>query len=1166
MATGDEAVSGPADRTNVETEQGIQVGGERIPLAPLPPAPPETPVDISGRVRAFEWLLGLLLLAFAFLCGSFRATNADVFLHLAAGRLIAAGQYTFGTDPFTFTSAGTWVNTSWLYGLVTYLLYTATAHGGVVLVVLKAVLGAATAWLMLRAGSLPGRPAWIPLACAFVGVLALSQRLLLQPAVVSMLLLALTLFLLTRADRWSLRLVPLVCLLWVNVDAWFLLGPVTVLLFAVGQFIQRTRATPGEDVGGPSPTALLVVLAASVVACLVNPFHIRVFTVLPVGLIRTGGTEALATDSYFVGYFLSPFLNADIYFQPTFGLSGAGIAYLVLLVAGLLSFVLTLVWQPSAVRWWRVLVWLAFALLSGLNIRGIPFFAVVAAPITALNFLDLAGRLVSPAVAGDLLYQRWALSGRLLTVVAAIALIVASVPGWLHPPHFRRAVAWDVEVDEGLKQAALRIQAWRDSGVLEAGQHWFNLTPEVGNYLAWFCPGERAYLDQRLELYGESAADFVAVRREINGDRRAAEQGDEPREPAWRRVFEERRIPFLFFYTADANRALPALLRLYANADEFVPCFLEGNAAIFAWRDPRPGKGRPVDTRLRLDFPARAFGSDPVKAPESPPRTAGTLPWWQELLTPDAATPTAAASAMQQFTRFEALSLRYRQRNERTYLAAAFAGLVGVPAAAGGPVPGGMLLPLRMTQTYAGMLGQPMTGPRTPVDQLAAYRAHRFVIAEDQGPPSALYLAIREGRQGLAAAPDDVLAELILAEAYNRLAYRTRERTRTVAVSATGQAQTFFPHVPLIRQTQVAAALRNVLKLNPRPDRQQNAHRLLSEVFHEPEYFEPQVHHMKEYLRLSQQLGSVPTAAANSSREELKKLEKFVKEMETQLKGRQDEYLLNAANKPLMQKVRIAREKGLADTALNLLLKADPQELHERRGPREPSGSMVTVMLLLGLGRIDEAREALVPDPAAASERRDFGIHPLGLPAYDWFRVQLGAADGDYAAIDAHLELSIRELEKNPVYTELLAQLDVLPASLAGRPGDRGTLAAALVGYCLLREAPQGAGLPWQWLRHLPYRLYPPHLPRRPETHATVIQGAQLLMQVQEPIADLWTLRAWFALEAGRIADARAHLAHALNLSDFGDDGRGNRVIAGFRSRPLAVLVEELIDSAAKPE
>src|SRR6516162_3126093 len=79
-------------------------------VIPLPP-PTTTPAatdsleSVSGQLDA---LLAMAVLALAFLLASFVARNNDLWQHLAAGRLLTQGQYTFGVNPFTYTTADTY--------------------------------------------------------------------------------------------------------------------------------------------------------------------------------------------------------------------------------------------------------------------------------------------------------------------------------------------------------------------------------------------------------------------------------------------------------------------------------------------------------------------------------------------------------------------------------------------------------------------------------------------------------------------------------------------------------------------------------------------------------------------------------------------------------------------------------------------------------------------------------------------------------------------------------------------------------------------------------------------------------------------------------------------------------------------------------------------------
>src|SRR5262249_50854540 len=153
----------------------------------------------------------------------------------------------------------------------------------------------ALAEVMMRM-SRPRGSLWAPAACTGLAILALSTRSLLQPATVSFFFLGLTLYLLNRPrqlrsldSRAPFRaisywlLVPLF-VVWVNFDSWFLLGPITVGLYLLGEFLQQTFAPirTGDDAPHPAELrTLTLVLVSGVAACLLNPHFYHAFGLPP---------------------------------------------------------------------------------------------------------------------------------------------------------------------------------------------------------------------------------------------------------------------------------------------------------------------------------------------------------------------------------------------------------------------------------------------------------------------------------------------------------------------------------------------------------------------------------------------------------------------------------------------------------------------------------------------------------------------------------------------------------------------------------------------------------------------------------------------------------------------------------------------------------------------
>jgi hypothetical protein len=462
----------------------------------------------KGRSRGrwaltLECLLASLVLTLAFLVSSFVARNADVWLHLATGRLLAKGAYSFGTDPFSYTTNGVyWANPSWLYDLGLYLLF--NAAGGPALVVLKAALIALLAGLLLLFRQ-PDKSGWAPAFCTALAILVMSPRLLLQPLCISLVLLGLTLWLLWRCRAapnpavWRPRLfgrevdarvllLPLFAL-WVNLDEWFLLGPVLVGLFWIGD---RMRS-PG---GRPTPGWLF---PACLLACLCGPHHLHAFA-LPADLFPSLSYGGLLQDVRFHRLSASPW-QFDGYLRPSAGANVAGLAYFVLVAVGMASFLL----NRSALRDWRVLVWGFFALSGAWQVRLIPFFAVVAGPVAALNFQGMKAQPRRAAV--------FALRATCLAFL--LALIALAVPGWLQGFHQKaRQVAWDVEADPSLRRAAENLCVWRARGHLRPDERTFPFHPDVACYCAWFCPGEKSFIDSRFSLFGQTGGQ---VHRDLPG-------------------------------------------------------------------------------------------------------------------------------------------------------------------------------------------------------------------------------------------------------------------------------------------------------------------------------------------------------------------------------------------------------------------------------------------------------------------------------------------------------------------------------------------------------------------------------------------------------------------------------------------------------------------------
>ena len=613
-------------KTQVQTSPSspqTQVTTDPIAVSTAPPSaapvkvtkPRMSPEAFDKITARLDAALVALVLVFAFVTACFAVRNSDFFQYLAIGRLIAHGEYHIGKDPFSFATDGVrWVDHSWLTSHFLYLIYNFGAAGAVAIIVLKGVAIAALAGILLVLSRNPGQRWLIPAACTAVAILALSARVLMQPVVVSYFFLGLTLLVLRwpylwpetktatpRSYRCYWLLAPLFAL-WVNCDQWFFLGPVTAGLYWLGEYLQDTLATDRTQTrpAGELRTLGYAVLVGAA-ACLLNPQHVYALT-LPPQLGLSAAATAASKDKQLEALFVSPLDKG--YWVPSVGLSAAGIAYFPLLVAGIASFVLSY----NTLRYWRVFLFLAFGVLSVYHARAIPFFAVIAGPITSLNFLDYVASRFGGEIEPDRLRDRWAI-GRAVALLAAVALVVCSIPGWTQAqPYASRHLGWAVVPDESLVRTCTKMAEWRRDGLIKPDARWFNTSPDVLNYMSWYCPGERGFLDLRLGLFDATAADYVRVREELlalnpppDTDR------NQPPVEEWPAVLKKENVDYVIIHYPYAPFLFHPLQRLYRDP-AWTPLSLDGHTLVFAWNKDAEAFQR--NQRMQFDLNPAAFGPD----------------------------------------------------------------------------------------------------------------------------------------------------------------------------------------------------------------------------------------------------------------------------------------------------------------------------------------------------------------------------------------------------------------------------------------------------------------------------------------------------------------------------------------------------------------------------
>jgi hypothetical protein len=1059
--------------------------------------------DFPGQADPSPGLLDgifvVLVCALAFLLASTPARNSDLWLHLASGRWLVQGHTLRGTDPFTSTAANVfWVNHSWASDVLLYELY--TIGGGMALVLGKAILAALLTGLFFSFRR-RGTPMGLLAVSAAVSVVALGTGLALQPALLSLVGVVLTLYLLerdsfvetdriprVRAQRWLL--VPLFAL-WANLDGWFVLGPVLVGLYAIGAIIQpivaATGSVAGSDAAGKRAACRYGLLTlACLAACMVTPYHYRTFA-WPVPLGLSQAERALASDPLGEGLVVSPFATRFVD-SPMFASPGAW-AYYLLLAGGLVSFA----WRGRSLHHGRFLAWLALAALSAYQARAIPFFAVLAGPVLALNIQQSAVSGQRSAVNSERA-DRWSrlrAACRGVGVLVGLGLLVLAWPGWLQSAPYRSR-GWTVEADDSLVRLAEQLQQWHAEQQVKDDRYALTFSPEAAHHLAWFCPAEKGFLDSRWPLFDAVAEDFVRMRRCL-----LQSDGAGP-DPELGPLLDAYHIDRIIVRDPAFDRTERAFRCLLGGA-EWELLALEGGAAVFGRRasaEARWKRAPQVFDRQQLAYhptPRRRAPPAPTRAPQRPGPLAAF--WRGDDRSPD------REEAFLHLIYFDLAAEHTRSELGVNWLLAHATGLLGCQGPASEWAATATALAVRLSFTP---LLIPSSATPTPGEQAAGQVFAGFVALRDQGPAEALLLAVRSGRRALAANPDDAGAFLLLGEAYLRLARQTREQSW----------HDNLPTLAAIRRLQALTALEQAVLLRPDLDQ---AHARLVQLYTAAGHLDRAREHLRARLQLAEQQVRKRGPGAAAAADRLPALQAELDTLQGLVAHALKVYQTNTADltdpSTVYDRANRAYRHGLAGKALEMLLGSHPAIFGK-------AGARLQLDLMLELGRAYEVRAWLEPEHESE----------LGFSSYHWLRAQAAAACGDYAEVEAELDQATQEWRQVRVTaTRLLpvrtAVAERVALAVLVRP-DLGAGPAGLAG---------AVSLQFEALRPL---------------------GGPIGLLRKE--ADILVLRSVLSLECGEVENARRNCRAALAV--WGDEDRaatGGGV--DFAARPIAEQVVGLL-------
>lgn len=248
---------------------------------PRPEAPTGTPASWAGPLADASLIAAFLGLTF--LLGAFPQKDFDLWFHLRTGDLIRQGQPIPSKDLYTFTVPNSpWIDLHWGFQVAASWVY---AHAGFKGLNLAKCQVTCLAVLLLVTARRKDSPVWAVVLAWLPALFLLGGRMYVRPETLTLLYLSIFLAVLYRWERRP-RLafvLPAVQVFWVNTQGLFVLGPIVL-----GMALIDAALAPGAMAEARKPWWRTVGLATVLtgLACLANPYGLE-GALFPVELTQT---------------------------------------------------------------------------------------------------------------------------------------------------------------------------------------------------------------------------------------------------------------------------------------------------------------------------------------------------------------------------------------------------------------------------------------------------------------------------------------------------------------------------------------------------------------------------------------------------------------------------------------------------------------------------------------------------------------------------------------------------------------------------------------------------------------------------------------------------------------------------------------------------------------
>lgn len=486
----------PPDEKNPDPTDGKNAVEKGSPDDELPEQIQVTPEIIEDEAMRNDFMLRLAVVLLAVLVACTEIGETATLVHVKTGQYLSShGFLPPRTDVFSHAGAERpWINLSWLFDLFSAAGF--GIGGAVALTVIKALVAGVTFYLLLKAAR-RDVPSWWASICLGLALIVCAGQFTVEPKVITLLGLALTLWLITRwqhtqgpAKLWGL--IP-VFLIWSNMDPRAYLGLVVLMLLTLGELIGVFvgRSLLSDD---SKRSHLWLIVPMCLVAFLINPFgwHSLISPANLYGSVYPAWRELLGSAG---GGSIQSYLPLT---DPAFwkNLTLPVIAALVLAATVPITFALN--WRNITPA--HGLLYLGMVGLGVANSFNLPAVSLVFAVLAAWNAQEWYAENFRQSYSVDLSERIFSVGGRAITAIAFFGLGFLAITGRLLDNQGNR-LGFGFQTD-----LANLIDGFRtDLEKTEVPGNALNFDLNQGNVLIWL--DHQPFIDTRLSLYAQGGAD-----------------------------------------------------------------------------------------------------------------------------------------------------------------------------------------------------------------------------------------------------------------------------------------------------------------------------------------------------------------------------------------------------------------------------------------------------------------------------------------------------------------------------------------------------------------------------------------------------------------------------------------------------------------------------------